>query len=495
MKLKTYIYTLILLFVGLSSCNDAIEITQPGRLSADKAFQSVEDLKLGLFSAYDIPDVTHEITFASTFTDEISIGFDNGGQGLGDGRYGFILNSTSTAPANIWINNYALINSVNRLIEGADLITPTASEQAEYDNILGQAYALRAYAHFQLFSYFTTDYTDGTALSAIALDYVPTIDQELGRSTNAEVVAQITADLNQANSLMNDDTSDPFFLNKDVVMAMRARLAAYTGDYAAAKTLANDLLTKYPLTDQTTYLEMFDDENQAECIFLLQRTIGDDHDTQATGGGGWVGALYAFVNATITGSPYFEMGRALFNELQDGDIRYNVLVDDTSLIDSEYPNSSNFKDNDVLVISKYSGSEGQPLMNDLKVFRSAEMLFLVAEAEADAGNFSEVARLLAMLRTARFGSDQPELTLNSQAEAFGAILDERRIELAFEGHRWKDLKRLGIRAGRSVNRDPLDCAVNGACNIASDDYRFTLPIPLAEMNGNSVIREQQNPGY
>ena len=78
---------------GLASCNDAIDIEQPGRLDADAAFRTVDDLQAGLFGVYDNYDISTDIAFQSIFTDEFSIGFDNGGQGLAD--YGFVLNAGS----------------------------------------------------------------------------------------------------------------------------------------------------------------------------------------------------------------------------------------------------------------------------------------------------------------------------------------------------------------------------------------------------------------
>jgi len=100
------------------------------------------------------------------------------------------------------------------------------------------------------------------------------------------------------------------------------------------------------------------------------------------------------------------------------------------------------------------------------------------------------------LRDARFGSAQPLPSYGSQQEAFGAILDERKIELCFEGFRHKDLKRLGVAANRGVDRDPIACAIqSGACTLPASDFRFTLPIPIVEINANPGISAQQNPGY
>ncbi len=107
MKNFNKIFYLFGLFTVLVACNDAIDINQPGRLDAEAAFETVADLQAGLFGVYDRFDTSGEIAFSSIFTDELSIGFDNGGQGLAD--YAFVLNAGSTAPASflgwrIWCN-------------------------------------------------------------------------------------------------------------------------------------------------------------------------------------------------------------------------------------------------------------------------------------------------------------------------------------------------------------------------------------------------------
>ena len=104
----------------------------------------------------------------------------------------------------------------------------------------------------------------------------------------------------------------------------------------------------------------------------------------------------------------------------------------------------------------------------------------------------DVSILLKQLKDARYGSAQALVTYADQEDAFGAILDERRIELLFEGHRWVDLKRLGDRGNRSVDRDARECSFF-SCTISNDDYRFTLPIPISETIANPEA--DQNPGY
>ena len=485
-------------FAGLASCNDAIEIEQPGRLDADAAFRTVNDLQAGLFGVYDNYDISTDIAFQSIFTDELSIGFDNGGQGLAD--YGFVLNAGSTAPATFWTNGYDQLNAASRLIEAALNLDPEeiAENPGLYNQVLGEAYALRAWGHFILLSYFSTDYTDDSALSIINLDFVPTIDQQLLRNTNGETFALINSDLTAANGLLGDDTSNKTRINKDFIIALRARIAAYRENYVAAATLSQQLIDKYPLANRAEYEAMFLDNEDGEVIFKLERTNSDTYDGQgATGSpaaGGWAGARFAFVDATLAGSPYFEMGRSLFNLMDENDVRYDVNVAPSSVIDPDYQANNN-PASDILVIQKYPGSEGQPLMNDLKIFRSSEMYLIRAEAAVAQGNLGIAANLIKDIRDARFGEDTTAPSFGSPQAAYAAILNERRVELAFEGHRYFDLKRLGTRANQGVLKDPIDCAFNGACTLPADDYRFTLPLPIVEFNANPGLREQQNPGY
>ncbi len=500
MKKHNIFYFLCSLLL-LTGCNDAIEIDQPGRLDEGAAFQNVDDLEAGILGVYDNFDITAEIAFTAIFTDELSIGTENGGQGLQD--YGFTLNAGSNAPTFLWTKYYSAINSANRVIDAAQNIEPGDGEQQRLNTVLGEAYALRAFAHFQLQSYYTTDYTDDSALGVFLVDFVPTIDQNLTRSTNGEVFGFINEDIQRAQDLITTEESTTF-VSQDFLTAFRARMAAYRENYAVAGPLAEELLNKYGLADTTAYKNIWFDESDEEIIFELERTIGDNYDVQGNTGTpapayGWAGARFAFTNRGPNGGPYFEIGRSLFNQLDPEDVRYDAIVHPESVIDPNYSDVATGQTNDVLVVDKYPGSEGRPLMNDLKIFRSSEMLFILAEARADAGNFNgetnSTASLIKRIRDARFAMDTPLPNYANQTEAFADIVEERRIELAFEGHRYLDLKRLGERANKQVSKDPNDCAFNNACTLDPTDYRFTFPIPIVEFNANPDLREQQNPGY
>ncbi|MFK7832789.1 MAG: RagB/SusD family nutrient uptake outer membrane protein [Winogradskyella sp.] len=484
----------ISLFLG---CEDSYEIDQVGRLDAANAFRTVEDLQSGLLGVYRQLDVTPEMALSANFTDEVAPAFDSGGQGFQ--LYDFIINAASAASTDFWVRNYRVNNRATLLIDAANNITPEAGEESDYNNILGQAHFIRAWANFELLLYFSTDPTNDAVLAAPIVAAVPDATVQPRRNTTGEMWDFINSEIAIAQDLV-ETQSNPTFVSVDAINAFRARLALTRGDYASAEALASQLLNSYGLANQTQYTNMWFDNDNTEIIWKLERTLNDAYDGQGSTGsvfaGGWAGAVFAFVDATFTGGAYFEMDRSIFDALLPGDIRRDVMVAPSSIISSDYLNDPDPVNNDVLIIQKYQGSEGQPLMNDLKIFRSSEMLLIAAEARAYQNNLSGAASLIQQLRNARFGTTQPLPTYGSSQEAIGAVLDERKIELAFEGHRYKDLKRSGIAGNRGIDRDVIACEIqSGACTLSADDFRFSLPIPITEINANPGIAEQQNPGY
>jgi hypothetical protein len=480
----------------LFSCENAIDINQVGRVTADVAFENVQDLQDGLVGVYTRFDMKREVALAAYYTDETSEGTDSGGQGRTTGHI-FNLTATSAASSTFWYNGYSRLNAVNRLIEAALLI----DDSDEKNNILGQAYALRAFAHFQLLCYYSTDYADDNALAVILQESVPSVADKLLRNTNGEIYASIATDLSTADGLLTDELQT-IYISKDFVLALRARIAAYRQDYAAAQPLAQTLLNKYPIASQIDYKLTFADAGTKEIIFKLQRDIGDFADFQGNSGSvattGWIGNVFAFASTTKTGAPYMEIGRNLFNLISTDDVRYSVNVAIESTVAPDYTNTTNYREEDVLLVGKYVGKPGQPLLNDHKVFRSSEMLLIIAEAKAHNNDLIGAANDIQTLRTARYNAGTvPDLQVfASKQEAFAGILNERRVEFAFEGHRWKDLKRLGVRANQGVTRDPVDVEEFGfTLSLPADNYRFTLPIPVQEFQANPELRTQQNPGY
>ncbi|GAK97301.1 putative outer membrane protein [Nonlabens tegetincola] len=483
-KIKLILSVVVAAFIF--SCEDATDIKQPGVLDASAAIQSVSDMSDALNSAYNSMDVALDIHHSAVFTDEIRIGFDNGGQG--QSLYRFNLNNGSAGPSNLWLGSYSGIRRANLVIEAAGVVDATGQE-ALRDDILGQAYAIRAWHHLKLASYLIVDMSDDSSLGVPIVDFVTSTDYQATRNTTGETFQFIYDDLDQAISLISS-TSGSIYFSKDAARALKARAAAYREDYGTATPLAQSLLNSYPLANQASYTNVFADTSNDEVIMKLERTVNDSYDGQgqtgASANGGWAGAKFAFTGPDLSGSPYYEVATNLWNAFDPSDIRRSV-----NAVEFPTPNAAGRV---VYTVNKYRGSEGQPLMNDHKILRSSEMALILAEARADANDPAGAAGFVGQVRTARFGSAQT-VTYGNAAEAWGGIIDERRLEFAFEGSRYLDLRRLGAKGNRTVDRASQDCDPFGACTIPVTDFRFTYPIPFGEFNANPALREEQNPGY
>jgi len=477
---------LALFFVGFmtTSCLDALEIRQKGEATEEIVYETIEDLQIGLNTVYlnYLPDangngVGDAIWFSDIFTDNTKRGASNAGQGLE--TYLWNLQSQSDTADRIWRNRYATINFVNRALRASERIEQNINNQADQDrfnDLKAQFLALRAICHYDVFMYYTTNYTDSNALSAIKMDYVPETSDKPVRNNVGEIVDFIFEDLNNARSLITSATNDPFRINLDVIDAFRAKLSLAIADYNTAGTIAEQLLTKYPLANKTDYINLFEDLGTAELIFGLKRVEGNNS----------IAGCWYNVATNAQGAPWFEMSEQLYNLYMDGDVRIdNVLLDATS----DIPNK-------MFLIDKYPGQPGNNLLNDVKLVRSSEMALILAETQARNGDFVASATTLQSLIDIRYAPSivptVENVSYSNLNDALNRILRERRKELCFEGHRYLDLKRFGVGINR-LESDAKTFTSNAPTDMISGDYRFTLPIPQAEIRGNRNVT--QNPGY
>ena len=99
MKFKMKIVFLMFLSViAFTSCEDSLNLEQPGEVNSDVAFSSVELIQRNLHTLYSRYPYTSMVKYVSVWTDEVKLGFTNGGQGLNDGNfgsYGYVLNNLS----------------------------------------------------------------------------------------------------------------------------------------------------------------------------------------------------------------------------------------------------------------------------------------------------------------------------------------------------------------------------------------------------------------
>ena len=540
-----FISSFFTLFLA-TSCEDAYNIVQDGELN-EKDIKTLPQLQQWLNGVYATVSTSSQIGFTGKFTDECGVGRGNGGQDLNLHR--FFLTTGEQYASDIWYGNYLTINRVNRLlrmVEDPDAAGPLlaqvplpteAADVATYNSIIAQARALRAFAYFELLTYFSTDLKDDNALGVMFFTNVPAASDRFPRVANGIVFAQIEDDLQYAFANVVSPTANSYkFVSKPMITALRARMYLYRGNYTLAKQYAQDAIATsgvsltaatpvptpaptnpfysvfvaanpatagaptaawntayYGATSTNPYRRMWADLAQGEIIWSLDRPAAQTWENIAT--------QFTTNSSNLVGSPLFEVGRALFNKFTatPGDVRRYANVDPTSLINQNYASDPNYIATDVLVIDKYPGKPGFVTRNDIKVFRLSEMYFILAECLASEGNINgssnSVASIIKQIRDARNFLGPQALPVYADATAaWAGILEERRLELCFEGFRYIDIKRLGALANQTLDRDATDDQIpNAPLSIPNNDYRFTLPIPLDEINGNPGI--QQNPGY
>ena len=134
--------------------------------------------------------------------------------------------------------------------------------------------------------------------------------------------------------------------------------------------------------------------------------------------------------------------------------------------------------------------------DDYPVIRYAEVLLTFAEARiVNSGWDGEVQAALNDLRD-RCGMPNVPATMPSKDAALEFVRNERRIELAGEGHRYDDIRRYGSAYGQKA-MNGITYAPNGYKLIEKkwNDRILLMPIPQNAMDLNPLLKDDQNPGY
>jgi hypothetical protein len=390
---------------------------------------------------------------------------DNRGQGVQDHTWD--INSGSNSPTGIWFNLYNVINRANRILNIIDGIpAQTASEELQKDRIKAECLGLRALSHFDLLRSFGVSYDgDSSELGVPNIDYVVVLQQP-SRNTVAENYNFINTDINAALGLLDASYTDNTRLTVNALNALQARVSLYQGDYATAISAASQVISNVPLATATEYPDIWTDASENEVVFKLKRTTGD----------GAAGTLFQDTNGDV----FFTMSNDMLFRLlatSAGDPRFGVCLDLATATIA------------VPTIGKYLGTAANFGLNDIKVFRTSEMVCIRSEAYARTGELALSAADMNLLGVNRGYAGTGSFA--TTAEALSIIEDVRRIELAFEGHRYYDMRRYG----KSIDRTPTDdCgAASGACQLPATDHRWVMPIPQDEIFANDNIT--QNPGY
>ena len=517
MKFFKYLFTFVLA-VSVLGCSD-LEEDARSQLEPDERSLDLETVETTLAGAYghldarafmsralglvtmlrsDMVDIGNPSTNADRIEhDQFTVSANNP----------LILN-ISNPERSFWPRLYQIARGANETILELDVLED--QEEGVKEGIEAQARFVRAFTYFHLVRLFgDIPYLDETTTTAEA---------SIAPRTDAETVYQnIIADLQFAKQWLPDSQSDRTRPGKAAASAYLASVYLTRGEFQQAYDEATDVINSagtYNVALEPDYRNVFHSVNSdvsQEPIFIIDfvgTNIDDESRDYLAAFTGFFGQQTYYASG---GWSVMVPAQSVFDGWDDRDYRKSVNFDDTAVIDVDGNeidftqfSSSDGRNANRPHISKYTAMAGDlPQANtagrdshsNYQLMRYAEVLLIAAEAAIEVGRGAEADQYINMIRERARNGDGSAAPSAVPADISGAtiadVLEERRLELAFEQKRWYDIVRR--RMGAEVfGSNGFESEFLGTTNFdPSRDY--LLPIPPFEISNNPSIT--QNPGY
>lgn len=474
-KIISKIAVLALIVGGFTSCDKELDQVPFDEIATDNAFITVSDFEnaaRGIYaslanpSMYGGSDQGGMIDAPDVLSDNVT--FSQIGRFSRRTLHNWQYGPADSPMGGLYASGYSTIYSANLLLSKIENF-----EGDNKANIMAEAKAVRALAHFNIISFFGKIPTEsGDANGSLGIAYVTTPDAYItpARETVGAVYAKIVDDLKDAAANINA-VSDPGRLNKDAVNTLLSRVYLYMGEWQKSIDAAS-LVTK-AVAPRSSVVGVWEDTNKDGLLFYIPNI---DTGLNLNVGVTWSqGSLTQF-------KPEYVVSYELNELFQNDDIRKSAYILQGTFSGERYNG-----------VKKQFGRPGQSNgMVDIKILRAAEARLNIAEAQFNLGNEGAARTALDAVRTKRYTTPPSGETGIALRDA---IRLERRLEFAFEYQRFFDLKRWGM----SIERDGKGDMANGL-GAASDvqtlpagSIKFELPLSQRAMdvNPNNI----QNPGY
>jgi hypothetical protein len=489
--MKQFLYTIsIAVLLGASSCQKKVtdDVIPNDRVSSDLAFSTAQKIEGAVAGGYNaLQDANFLSGRALVYIDLQGEDIFDRGNFFGDlPRFNML--SNNGFPAGIWNAGYSAIVTANRNIAGIEanssLLTPDRVKV-----LIAESKFIRAVSLFYLVNFFAQPFVFTPDASHAG---VPIILQSFSsndpagnqpRSTVAEVYTQIISDLQQALTdlpLQQDDLySTKTRATKAAAAALLSRVYLYKNDYANAKTVSKQIIDgQYgAFALQPTPNGAFGTGNfqTSETIWSVPNSVNDNPNTNNAlpqhynrSGRADLAISKSFMNAAT--NPYFAA---------DDKRRATMLIESAALPGYFFT-------------TKYT--DPQTRADWAPIIRYAEILLTYAEATARLATGSDpdaiAATNLVRDRSRVSASAYTVASFTTKDELINAITGERRIELAFEGHRLWDILR--VKGNVSNKYDNNGVTVLPVQTFGSD--KSIMPIPQLEIDKSKGILTQ-NKGY
>lgn len=490
MKKNIVFISLILLL--LSSCTDDFLTKLPNNtINTSNFYQTEEDANAAIMGAYQPLQWPKLYNFRIWTTDVWPNDAEVGAGGGEDGRATKDINNQIQTP-----DNFALLDLMRGPSPGILRCNYLLAQLSDIDitqelrsQLEGEAKFLRALYYFNLVRIF-----GGVPLLTDPL--FPGDDLFPSRNSTDEIYQQIVEDLIFAiDNLPTKSEYPPEYLGrapKGAAMALLAKVYLTQENYDPVPDLCDDI-EKLGYQLNTNYGDNFSvtTENSNESLFEIQYISGGSAgfwsdlnqsswascfqgprgSGMVSGGWGWLHPTQEFVNSYEEGDL-----RKDVTVLYDGCPSFDGIEYDTTWSTTGY-NVRKF----LVTKAECPTYDANPL--NFPVLRYADVLLMRAEALNELGMTNEA---LTFLNQVRLRAGLEAIQGLSKEEAKEAIIHERRMELAFEGHRWFDLIRID-------NGQYAIDFLQSVGKVNMDRDHLLQPIPQQEMDANPNL--VQNTGY
>lgn len=474
----------------ITGCSkDILELTPEFQLDAinnPSNLQQVEQVLIGSYSRFRSADYYGSASGTgagwSLLPDVLSDNVWETQESLANSRAlaDWIYDASTVQINNIYVAPTNVIASANIVLRDVDKFK-TNTNQTTINRIKGQALAIRAMAHFDLFRYFAVNY-ERNSTTVLALPYskefVVSTNFKPARLNNKEFYNNLFVDINEAITLLSN-VDKPInasgltrpFIDINAAYALQARMYLYAELWSEAATAATNAINNRSLASGNSFIGMYNQTNPGEIIWNVQFESGQ-------------GGPSSIIFFPAQNRSYFRPAVEVVNPENTGLIRTN---------DVRY--AAYFEDiNGMPAVTKYKGKAQVRDGNaNFIVFRTGEMYLIRAESRARMGGQNAAAlNDLNTLRVARIPGYTPVSGLTN-AQILQEIENERRRELIGEGHRFFDLKRTTRTIVRGSTCGNISLSPTGNCLLSSSAREWAFPIPEVRRNANENLT--QNPGY
>lgn len=494
-------YPFLILLLFASSCSDSfLEEESLTKITSSEVYTNQEGLQLAVVGLYSVQRIIyHEEDAAIAMVRGTDLTVSRCCHDLGSAYYDSGMNPNNSTVALIWRLNYRIIERANAIISGAENVEMIENAR---NTIIAEAKAFRGSAYFTLLRYFDNiPIISGTTTEII---------RDFNVAEPSDVWKIITEDLDFAIDNLSYN-SDAGRYNKGAAQHLRAKVALWMEDWDIAADLATSLITDGPYALLDNPKDVFEgiSLNHKETIFAIQFARG------TVGGGSYHRFAQYF-------TPQYDQVKGMKIDLEQGgrnwartfpnDYLISLYESKDKRLDGYYYRNWKYNDENNLpagvslgdVVPRSAAADPFRMLSpastkywdkerdigsaesykDIITMRLAETYLIAAEALMRLNLPDDALDYLNVVRE-RAGVDDLQV-INEDI-----ILDERARELAFEGHRWFTLKRMGKLIERVRLHGGNDDFPQPRENIK--EYHVRRPIPQDEID--LMNNYPQNEGY